>query len=309
MASFERLQREDADVMALDPSAFDLPFSTIYTPQRPISWVQGWDLIHGRPVWIARDLAISPAGEGVCAGVETNGLASGNSFTEATVHALCEVIERDAVAHAYFADALGAPEDEHRPAVRMIDVATLPSEAMGWHDRLRALGREIHVRDVTNDNGVHVFAVRLIDPFFPNGARGFVGYGAALNPVRAVMRAFTEAVQAHTTHVVGNRDEYEVGGATSDRDHRVLRNIASCWPERRWPFPRLEPQRQPADLLAELDTLVERLTIAGFRHCAVVDLTREDLQVPVVRVAVPGLAFPYGLTQRRPSPRLLAQLV
>jgi hypothetical protein len=41
----------------------------------------------------------------------------------------------------------------------------------------------------------------------------------------------------------------------------------------------------------------------------VVDLMNHTLQVPVVRVLVPGLAHPYGMTRRRPPVRLLRLLV
>ena len=62
------------------------------------------------------------------------------------------------------------------------------------------------------------------------------------------------------------------------------------------------------DLLRDLSEVCLRLARAGFKRCIVADLTAPRLQVPVVRVIVPGMTGPlrYGM---RPSDRQLRQLV
>ncbi len=113
---------------ALDPAAFDLPFETVYRPDRPIDWIQGTDLGSGQ-VWVALDLVLSPPREGVCLGVETNGLAAGNTLTEAVLHGLLELIERDAYAQRRFAAHYADPQA--LTAARIVDPQTLPDAPGG----------------------------------------------------------------------------------------------------------------------------------------------------------------------------------
>jgi ribosomal protein S12 methylthiotransferase accessory factor YcaO len=75
------------------------------------------------------------------------------------------------------------------------------------------------------------------------------------------------------------------------------------------PFRATADDEYPSDLHDRLLILLERLARAGFRHCIVVDLTSPELEIPVVRVLVPGASGPYGDTTRRPALRLLRSLV
>jgi YcaO-like protein with predicted kinase domain len=293
---------------ALDPVDCDLPFGSTYAPDRPISWVAGWDLLGQQEMWVAADLVRTPAVEGVCLGIETNGLAAGNTYTEATVHALYELIERDATAHADFTGLYGGGAEAAEAPAPLIDPATLPGRAAPLVQHLRALGMALQIRDITQDNGIPVFDVRLLDRWFPSGPSEFGGYGASLDPARAVIRGLTEAVQAHTMQMVGSRDTYE----PLIPDRRGQRQPGAVWyrapPARSWPFADQAPSAT-TDLLTELQVLVQRLRACGCTRCVVVDLEDERLQVPVVRVLVPGLAQSYGQTQRRPALRLLRLFV
>ena len=80
-----------------------LPFASpgVFHAGLPILWVEGWDLLNERAAWLPYELVHAnythpmPTGSG-CFNASTNGLASGNHRLEATAHAICEVIERDA---------------------------------------------------------------------------------------------------------------------------------------------------------------------------------------------------------------------
>jgi YcaO-like protein with predicted kinase domain len=306
-ATFEALAQSEA---ALDPRIFDLPFETKYRPDRPISWVKAYDLLQRSQAWVALDLVLSPPTGAVCETVETNGLASGNTITEAVVHALYELVERDAASISSFCDLYADPTDAGPPPVRMIDTATLPPDSRAFAERLERGGLALRVRDLTTDTRVAVFHALVVDREFP-GQSGttitFDGYGADLDPARAVLRSITEAIQAHTMVALGSRDDYE-GEGPSERSHRLVRQLEALHPTRTVPFPQAE-QLPGRDLLDDLHRLLERLTAVGLRRCLVVDLTRPDLEVPVVRVLVPGLSAPYGISARRPSTRLLRYLV
>lgn len=291
---------------AVDPEAFDLPFETTYSPDRVITWVQGYDLLADRQVWVARDLAISPAREGVCLGVDTNGLAAGNNFTEAAVHGLSELIERDAASIYDFA-RLHADAAGIGPAP-VVDPGTLPAREAEIWERLGARGRQVELLDLTHDLGVPVFRAVLSDSGFP-GAEGqirqFEGFGCDLDAANALGRALCEAAQSHTGVLIGARDSFEAGPPPAARGteglvRRLLAPVGTV------PF---SATTAPEDLHQRLIILLDRLHAAGLRRCVIVDLTRPDLGIPVVRMLVPGLAAPYGDSPRRPTLRMLRTLL
>jgi len=108
-----------AQLPVVDPVAFDLPSDTSYRPDEATSWVEGFDLLAERPAWLAVDLVVSPPSAGILREVDTNGLASGNTLLEATVHALCEVIERDALSRPRRMRSKGADAREPGAAPRV----------------------------------------------------------------------------------------------------------------------------------------------------------------------------------------------
>lgn len=305
-ASFAEMRRGRAG--ALDPELFDLPFGTAYRPDRPLSWIRGYDLIAERHAWVPLDLVTTPAREGICSGVETNGLAAGNNHTEAALHALHELVERDALAHNRFARLYA--EDGQLPAIRVIDRATLPPVPANWARRLRDRGLRVAIQDLSHDLDVPVFRTTIYDSSFPgreDRATTFEGMGADLDPAWAVSRAIAEAVQSHTVMVLGARDSVEDSGRHARLDKRAfLRRLAT--PSRVDPFPAATADL-PSELRARLQILLDRVAAVGLRHCVAVDLTREDLGIPVLRLLVPGLAGPLGDTTRRPTLRLLRTLV
>ena len=294
----------DLEAEALDPELFDLPFSTAYTREVPCSWIEGHDLLGARDVWVALDLVISPARERICTGPETNGLAAGNTVIEAVLHAVYELIERDAAAHERFLRRYG--EGAQVPPLRLVSLDALPTSACAWIAQLQDAGLRVTVQELTHDVDVPVFRAVLTDRSFP-GREGqavrFEGLGCDLDPERALIRALSEAGQSHTAVLVGARDAFE-GNREEMSTARFLERLLT----RTVVEPFAGRARPPDDLTERLRIVLERLAKAGFRHCVMVELTRADLQVPVVRVLVPGAAGPVGETTRRPSLRLLRGL-
>lgn len=301
-SSFLRLRGREP---VLDPGLCGLPYRTAYAPDRECSWVQAEDLMGGPPVWVALDLVLSPAREGVCLGPETNGLASGNVRAEALLHALYEVIERDAAAHERFGRRHGAAL-----AQRLIDPASLPTRAAARLAALERAGVSLRVRELTHDLGVPVFGATLEDRGFP-GCEGasttFSGFGADLDAELALIRAVAEAVQAHTAVLVGARESFEDGSLAAGSTSNLVAWLAAGADTH--PFVPTPAGEVPGDLGMRLELVLERLWGVGLRRCLAIELTRPDLGIPVFRVLVPGAAGPYGETARRPPLRLLRALV
>ncbi len=204
----------------------------------------------------------------------TTGLASGNTHDEALLHALCEVIERDAVARMDQLDA-GAC-DERRIALSTITDDT----ACGLLDRFASAGFAIEVLDVTTAIGVPVFHVTILDRDPLRGGYVDRGMGAHLAPEIALVRALTEAAQSRLGYISGSRDDF--------------------WPDDYIAAPRIAPTDVPppgrrsfeACRRVEARTWEDSIRELLGRIAApvwVLDHERPELGVPVVHVRCPDL--------------------
>jgi len=262
---------------------------------------------HTRPVLVPAELVFVPCtepGQAPLFGWSSNGLASGNSVAEATLHALLEVLERDTLAMNRAADVSAA-----------VDVATLPEPFCSLAAQWRALGIELGVRWLPNDLGLPCFAAWLHEP--DNGNVNLAGgSGLHLQAPIALARAVCEAAQSRLSLIHGGRDDitgfyekYRLQPATERRsmESEVLARIFGRSRTRAWPD--LPPGWAPAGPLpAVLDGLLSRLRDSGFdtvfRHRFDVALNG----LSVVKVIVPRCEnTEHG--SRRVGPRLLAHAV
>lgn len=261
-------------------------------------WIDGHRVADGSPVAVPYE-AVSldftlPRGLvpiGLCR--DSNGLAAGNTMAEALVHALCELVERDAAA---LWDLLGAEEQ----AATRIDVATVAdAQALELLERYAAAKVEVALFDITSDVGVPAVLCQIVeaepDPFRPLPPAA--GLGCHPDPARALVAALAEAAQSRLISVSGSRDdvtreEYErvcdVESALELRDAlRATRSHARPW---------RTGTSVPTTLDEALDWLLARLAAAGLTDVIAVDLTRADLGIPVAKVLVPGLEGAAALT-------------
>lgn len=303
MAHWELAGHRPRGCLPVDPTRYNLPFDTRYSHDGVFRWVLGYDLVGQSSRWIPVDLVVSPPEEGICTGVETNGLAAGNTYTEATLHAIYELIERYSAMRFDYWDRFG--DSAVRPSC-MVDPATLPAESRAWVDRIETFGLRIGIRDETLELGVPVFRAIIFDPYFPlEDVGAAVGFGADLNAERAMLRAITEAVQSRCSIIQGARDTFEGIDGEVPRDHLRRRYLDFQHPSELvslactgW---------LSTDLAEDLRELVRRLERGRFGECVVVDLRRADLEVPVVRVVVPDMI--QLESRRRPPLRCLASIL
>jgi ribosomal protein S12 methylthiotransferase accessory factor len=127
----------------------------------------------------------------------SNGLASGNTRSEALVHALYEVIERDATS------ALGDQPTHERT---YIDPATVTEPyCAALIERITAAGAWLELVQAPSSFGVPAFAAYLWHE--DAAAAMVVGSGAHSDPAVALSRAITEAAQSRLTFIAGSRDD------------------------------------------------------------------------------------------------------
>jgi len=279
-----------------------------FLPHRPLLWVQGHDLVKDEARWVPFDVVHldftydAPTGRRMF-DITSNGLASGNHILEATSHAICELVERDATALW----SLLQPDRRRRTRV---DLATVDDavcrDLLG---RLRRAGMAVAVWETTSDIGLPSFACSIVeDPgqtLRPLGVSK--GYGCHPRREVALSRALSEAAQCRLTLVAGSRDDLFRSEYERQRDRRRsveswativdshgVRDFRQC------------PTFVHQSFADDVRLAVERLQAAGVREVVVVDLTRPEFDIPVVRAVVPGLEFAPNPTTYRPRGRALS---
>jgi YcaO-like protein with predicted kinase domain len=282
----------------------DLPFTRrpLFSAHRREPWVAGWDLIQQREVFVPYALVSMtrhPAQKPAMAmpfPMGSNGLASGNHLLEAINAALLEVIERDATACQRAAERRGRHS-----------YARVPLESVE-HELVRDLLERLeHAKvgaalfDYTVDTGVPVYVAHIYDRV--NRHTGiYRGYGAHLDPAIAMIRALTEAAQSRAVYIAGSRDDFFRHDSFSNRVFDDAAGVASIETSGKGVAPL---DRRPIVALSfeeDVGVLLDRLRAVGIEHAIVVDLTHEELDIPVVRVVVPGLEgylFQYYAPGRR----------
>ncbi len=117
-------------------------------------------------------------------------------------------------------------------------------------------------------------------------------FGAGCHPARSValLRALTEAAQARNTYISGARDDYPMHAWETGhrrRRHAFCQTLMSAvHPGRTFAH---VPNFDSPTLEGDLRWLLARLRSVGIRQVISVDLAKEAIGIPVVRVVVPGL--------------------
>ncbi|MDS1270659.1 YcaO-like family protein [Lipingzhangella sp. LS1_29] len=280
-------------------------------PEQPLLWVPGARVADGAPVSVpfeAVSLDLTLPRSFLAGGIhrDSNGLAGGNTHLEAVLHALCELVERDAA-------ALWDLRCSSKQAATRIDAATVTDAQAQWMlSAFATAGVEVALFDITSDIGLPTVLCHTVDAE-PDPIRPLppaAGMGAHPVAEVALQRAMTEAAQSRLIAISGARDDLtraefaaslDVGAAVELRD--ALRATAAH--ARPW-----NPQcgQRNDNLAADLDWLLAGLRRAGLAEPVAVDLTRPDTQIPVVAVVVPDLEGPGSVTgaETEPGPRARA---
>jgi ribosomal protein S12 methylthiotransferase accessory factor len=224
------------------------------------------------------------------------------------------VIERDAISREAFADSHGEEGDFGAPDRRLVDLQSAPRQLKQLAAKLQASGVGLVLQFLEHGTGIPVLVAHLIDWGFP-GMEGqpvsFEGSAADLDVERAAIAAVTEAAQAHTVTLLGAREVIEGADSPLERPQTLLRRnrLLFSGPNRSWgQIAGAARGRSLSRPEADLEAILAAIRDAGHEHAIAVDLTRPDLEIPVVRVLVSGMAQPYGFSTRRPPRRLLAGL-
>lgn len=253
-----------------------------------------------RQVLVPAELVLYPyTGPGLrLYGSNMNGLASGNTVEEATVHALAEVMER----HVDSFLKLGA-------ASYWVDPATLPPRLRAMVDRFESAGMAFHLRYAPNEFGLaHLSGFVLEDSDSPAAMAS--GMGFHCNSDIAAVRAIAEAAQSRLTTIHGGRDDLVAlhllfNQLGPEREQAVKAQMRQSVADRTHSIAFGEiPDMRAGTIEAARGALTAGLQRAGLHHMARVVLTDEQCPFQVVRIIVPG-AEHYNPDHQRVGPRLL----
>lgn len=290
---------KDQEIGYLSPELLILP-PNCDTSGRRLPWVEGVDLGSDERIYVPADAVFFPGGwnENPLIKATSNGLAAGNTFDEAIVHALCELIERDALSLYRL----------RRNGVE-VDPGKAPEAIAGIVQEFSRADITLHIKWITQEVPVPTFAVVADDRVARSPA--FLTLGAGTHPDRdiALIRALTENAQSRATLIQGAREDVvKRHAASQSRSYEETKKRLPYW---------FEPNARSADLVslptlgflpdfeAERQRLLELLVDAGFQRIIAVDLTLPELDIPVVRVVVPGLEV-CGIDATRVGPRAVA---
>jgi putative methanogenesis marker protein 1 len=284
---------------AIDPRSLILPQRTkLHVMSQPVAWVKGYDFIENEEIWVPASATFHPYSSPKDLALfrtNTNGLASGNTMEEAVVHGLCELIERDAWSiceskRRVIGDILPSKDDQliHQMLVRF-----------------SSNGIEVRLKDLTSDIGLPTFAAAADDVRLQDPALLSLGMGTHLNPKITVIRALTEVAQSRLTQIHGAREDTVRGKATRQMGYERVKRMNQMWFTDSGKARELSEYQcfDTADLYDDLQVILANLVKRGFRRVIAVDLTRKELDIPVVKMIVPGLEV-YAMDEERAGIRL-----
>jgi ribosomal protein S12 methylthiotransferase accessory factor len=244
--------------------------------------------IEWSPVWSLRDRKFRHLPTGLLYffhggdHTDSNGCAAGNTREEAIVQGFLELVERDAYAIWWY----------NRLQRGEVDLSEFDdSYIRDIKTQFTDFGRKIWVLDVTSDLGVPTYVA--IMHWMADGKENIeFGSGAHFDRRIALLRSLTELSQFLSIGVEG-------GGARGDKS-----TLDGLTPLRIENYPFLLPSKHPIpapplgldvpldSVREQVEACVEVASRAG-HDFLVLDQTRPDVGVPVVRVLAPGLRHFY----------------
>ncbi len=259
-----------------------------FDPTEPFLWIEGKDLLSGARKWMPFEMVHAnyahpePPHSGAFAAT-TNGLASGNTQEEAVLHAMMEVIERDALTLWKLGAAAWGDETA-------VDLATVNDP----HCRnilalFEKAGIEVAAWDIRSDTGTPCFLCLIADKAGEAGTAEF-GSGAHPAPEVALMRALTEAAQARGTYIAGAREDIPDAEYKSDavaaRDGMTRELLGNLKPMR--DFAAIESVEK-AGFHEDITATLNALARVGITEVMSVDISNRAFPFAVTRVLIPGL--------------------
>jgi YcaO-like protein with predicted kinase domain len=255
------------------------------------AWVEATDLLAGRPGWLPFELVhtayIEPAipTDGLFS-ASTTGLACAFSERQATIHALQECVERDAIAKAHRTHGFF---QRHR-----IDpVTTEDADLLELVDIVRDAGLFAALWKAPAAGHIEVVWCQVME----DGSRPLImpyaadGFAADLNQASAARRALLEAVQSRLAAISGARDDITRASFPAHTDWEAIQAHRRLLANGPMPlaFDAHDGKVETSDC-ERLDQLLGRLASEGLSAVLRARIATEPCpEIAAVRVFVPDL--------------------
>jgi ribosomal protein S12 methylthiotransferase accessory factor len=278
---YSAAQYERRDVINARGSRFNrvpVPFDE----RAAIEWTPLWSLTRSAVRWLPTSYCyygISVPAEARFCWADSNGCAAGNTLEEAILQGLMELVERDAVAIWWYNRLRrpAAPDPSDEPYIHAI------------RKRYESLGRTLWFLDLTSDLGVPAVTAVSADHA---GGRVVLGFGAHLDARVALLRAATELNQMFvviTGRARGGDPLFNDPDARDWWSNATVANQPHLLPDEAAPRGRFDPPLPVSNDLGDDILACRRVLESKGLELLVLDQTRPDIGLPVVRVVVPGL--------------------
>ncbi|MBJ6763807.1 TOMM precursor leader peptide-binding protein [Myxococcaceae bacterium JPH2] len=268
---FSDAQYRDREALSARYGATRRAVPEPFDAEQPVDWTPVWSLTHERLRYLPTALCYAryPHDTAPRFGQQdSNGHAAGNSVEEAILQGFLELAERDAVALWWY-------NRLRRPGVDLESFGEPYFAELVEHHR--GHGWRLWALDLTHDLGIPTFVAL---GRAPDAGRFCVGFGAHLDARLALMRALTEFNQLFDPSAQ----------LPPPWDAAALDDLAFLFPDETQAS-RVRADFAPVplrDLREDVLDCVARAARVGL-ETLVLDQTRPDIGLSVVKVTVPGL--------------------
>lgn len=267
----ELLQYSDAQYATRNSSKEAIPAR--FDQRKRIDWSPAWSLTHRRYKYIPAAYCYygfpAPTDHDFCR-VDSNGNAAGNTLEEAIFQGFLELVERDSAALWWY-------NRIPKPAVNLESFGKPYFQAM--QDYYRSLHLKLWVLDITADFPIPAFAA--VSTSTRSGRPQFlIGLGAHFDATVALSRALTETNQFLRTYLSGGSKHIVTPSG---------KELSYLYPSPATPRTMEDfPHFTGGDLRENVLQCVELAKDRGL-ETLILDQTRPDVGLPVVKVIVPGM--------------------
>jgi ribosomal protein S12 methylthiotransferase accessory factor len=282
---------------AVDPAT--LLLSETYSPEHLIEWTTGWDLLKKQEVAVPANAIFHPYNApGRAAKLfrsNTNGLAAGNIPEEAILHGLLEVIERDALSIAEFNRSPGK------------EIVLTEEDGENYELLRRFLDNDVDVKLwlLPHDTDIITVVAATDDLRLKDPALLVMGAGSHLKPEIAVKRALTEAAQSRVVQIHGAREDTDRESFVRQIGYDRVRRMNRYWYDDGEKVTMDELKDLSGSSPAENIEIVLKQLSHVVDSAIIVDLSRENIPVSVIRAIIPAFEM-YSLDRERMGSRLRA---
>lgn len=269
----------------VNPKSLILPKLPFNPEKRELNWVKAVNIKNDKDYLVPANAVFHPytTSNGInLFKSNTNGLASGNKIEEAVFHGITEVIERDAWSLFEIKRKNASeidPETINNPIIREL------------LDKFKKAGIDVKIVNLTSDVEAATIAAVSDDMVLKDPALLTLGVGTHLDPEIAVMRALTEVAQSRATQIHGTREDTTRAVFMRKAGYERMKRINKHWFGESEEVMDLDEIKNHAgkSFKEDIETSLNLLKKAGFEDVLFVDITRDEIEIPVVRVIIPGM--------------------